>query len=118
MNRIFVVLECSSDYESSSTQPILVTPSLEVAEKLVADMKVRLAVRNAAQDDINKHMAAHDVINPRPNVDDFCVRKDWIWARYEEIQSFTATFPQQVQDDLRNLMKEQFWEIEEVPYAE
>ena len=42
---------------------------------------------------------------------------DWAHTRYEEMKRFTATFPQQVQDDLV-LDKETFWEIEEVPFAE
>lgn len=44
--------------------------------------------------------------------------QDWAIARYEELKRFTATFPQQVQDDLKNFFKESLWEIEEVPYAE
>jgi hypothetical protein len=43
---------------------------------------------------------------------------DWVGVRYTELIRITATFPQQVQDDLRNLNDKSSWEIQEVPYSE
>lgn len=44
--------------------------------------------------------------------------RDWGQTRYEEMKRFTATFPQQVQDDLKNLDRDTLWETEGVLYVE
>ena len=43
---------------------------------------------------------------------------DWAQERYAEQQRFTLTLGQQVQDDLKNLSRDNVWEIEDVPYIE
>jgi len=42
----------------------------------------------------------------------------WAQRSYAEHQQFTATFPQQVQEDIRDMDDKTFWEIEEVPYED
>lgn len=41
---------------------------------------------------------------------------DWAMANLQENQRFEATFPQQVQEDIRGMDESTFWKIEEVPY--
>ena len=155
MTTVFVVMQVVSDYDSSSSIPVLVTPYRPIADKFIEAMKARLVVRNAAGDAIDQHMATYNSCTPRPPFVRFVdqplphygpkkskwtpeqrakykvVKKanqdghiaagkpmnDWAHTRYEEMKRFTATFPQQVQDDLV-LDKETFWEIEEVLFAE
>jgi hypothetical protein len=125
MNTVYVVVECEYDYESNSQFPILVTPQQSTADGKVAEMIVRQEARNKAYESINQHMKEWEVLNPRPRdvldkkkkkstfTEDFA---KWIPSRHEEQKRFTASLPQQVQDDLVGFNKDTVWEVELVPY--
>lgn len=44
--------------------------------------------------------------------------QEWAQRNLAEDQRFTATFPQAVQDDIKNIDERTFWEIEEVPFED
>lgn len=127
MRTIFVVTQCEYNYEDSSQVPILVTPYQSIADNKVAEMIARQETRNNAYQSICQHMKDWEVANPRPrDVIDKKKKKStftedfakWIPIRYEEQKRFTASLPQQVQEDLHLISEKFVWEVEIVPYVE
>jgi len=127
MRTIFVVTQCEYGYDESTQFPILATPYQPIADNKVAEMIAWQEARNNAYESICQYMKDWEVANPRPrDVLDKKKKKStfhedfakWIPIRYEEQKRFTATLPQQVQEDLHLINDRTVWEVEIVPYAE
>lgn len=128
MKTIFVVMQCWNDWEDASSNPILATFDMAIAEAKVAEMLVRKDARKIIYDTINNHMAEWDKTNPRPRevlmkgldknkefTKDF---GNWIQSRHQEYNEFKGSFTQQEQDDFTSFDDKLYWEIETVPYEE
>jgi hypothetical protein len=127
MKTVYVVSQCEYDYDDNSQFPILVTPDRKIADDRVAKMISRQETRNKAYESIHQHMKHWEVDNPRPR--DVTVKKKknttfteefskWIPLRYEEQKRFTASLPQQIQEDLSLMSEKSVWEVEIVEFLE
>jgi len=129
MDSIFVVTQCTRDYDDSWATPIFATPDRAKADNKITEMKARQINRKVVYDRLNQHMKEWEESNPRPReVLEKPKKKgqmglsksfsDWAKERYAEHSSFVATISQVDHDDLLDLDDRLFWEIEVIPYEE
>lgn len=116
MNTVYVVNQSWQDYGGGGGTPILVTPTLAVAEAKVEEMKARMAAREETKDSIRAHMTTWEMNNPRGTTGEQF--STWVSIRYDELKRFGETFQEHLKVDLHELNDDLFWEIETVPYEE
>ncbi len=66
MDTIYVISKIESDYDSYNSQPVLVTPKLEIAEEFVKKMTIRASDAQLTRQEIEQHITKWELTEKRP----------------------------------------------------